>query len=344
MLTACSSNSDSSGATASLTVAITTPSWSAGLAPFAVAEKEGYFKAEGLKVKYVLTAGGAAALTQVGAGTAQIGTISTEPMAIGASKDPKFGLQSFYNYGRRSIFAVQTTGRSGITTIAGLKGKRVGVPSLAAVGVNVLQATLQTAGLTVKDVTLIAIGAGQQAVTAVQTGRVDAVASDEVMFSQLKNAGIPMVNLTTAGTASLLSLGMVAEKSDIAKRSDVYGKFGRAISKATLFSVTNPEAAIRILWKAYPETKPSGMSDDTAMEQALVILRARLERTSLESPTAKWGEFPAGAYAKSIAFATSTGLIKTAVDPEKLYTNSLVSAFNDFDAAAVQKQAQSYAD
>lgn len=323
-----------------VTLALTSPTWSAGYAPFAVAESLGYFEEEGVDINFILTSGGSDAATQVAQGAADIGTISTEPIMVGEATDKGLDIVSFYDLYRQSIFSVRAPEGSGITDIADLEGKKVGVPSLAAVGVNILVANLQLAGLTRDDVTLIEIGAGGQAVAAVQNGGVDAVASDDVMFALLDNAGTPMVDLTSGDTSSLMSNGLAATRTSVSERPEMLQAVGRAIAKATLFTVTNPEAAIEILWASYPETKAQDVSDDEAMTQALAVLNARIKALQLEDG-ARWGEFPEGAYQASVDFAVSTGLIPQEIDADTLYTNEFVDFFNDFDAAAVEEQATS---
>lgn len=321
-----------------ITLALTSPTWSAGYAPFAVAQELGYFEEEGVKVKFVLTEGGSAAATQVAQGGADVGTISTEPIMVGEATGKGLELVSFYNLYRKSIFSVRAPESAGIDSIADLKGKRVGVPSLAAVGVNILVANLQQEGLTRDDVTLIEIGAGPQAVAAVEAGSVDAVASDDVMFAQLGNAGVKMVDLSAADISSLMSNGLVTTRDKLVERGDALAAVGRAMAKATLFTVTNPEAAITLLWQGYPETKAADVDDATAMKRALSVLNARIERLQLEDG-GQWGGFPEGAYAASVEFALGTGLITAEIDPDTLFSNDFVEFYNDFDAAAVTAQA-----
>lgn len=321
-----------------VTLALTSPTWSAGYAPFAVAQELGYFEEEGVKVDFVLTQGGSAAATQVAQGGADIGTVSPEPIMVGEATDKGLELVTFYNLYRKSIFSVRAPESTGITSISDLEGKRVGVPSLAAVGVNILVANLQQEGLTIDDVTLIEIGAGPQAVSAVEAGAVDAVASDDVMFAQLGNAGVTMIDLSAADIASLMSNGLVTSRDTLAERGDALAAVGRAMAKATLFTVTNPEAAINILWSAYPETKAADVDDATAMQRALSVLEARIERLRLEDG-GQWGGFPDGAYAASVDFALSTGLIPSEIDPEILYTDEFVDFYSDFDTDAVVAQA-----
>ena len=44
----------------------------------------------------------------------------------------------------------------------------------------------------------------------------------------------------------------------IRDKPDILVGFGRAIAKATVFCEANREACVKLFWKEYPNTKPSG--------------------------------------------------------------------------------------
>ncbi|MGA7777532.1 MAG: hypothetical protein WCA85_07440 [Paraburkholderia sp.] len=65
----------------------------------------------------------------------------------------------------------------------------------------------------------------------------------------------------------------------------------QGFAKGTAFASANPEAAIRILWEIYPETKPTGIDEATAIREATKTLDARVANLKLEkSGVSKWGE------------------------------------------------------
>jgi NitT/TauT family transport system substrate-binding protein len=106
-----------------------------------------------------------------------------------------------------------------------------------------------------------------------------------------------------------------------------------------LFALTNPEATVRIHWKMFPNSKPTGLSDEEAMRQALHVLKTRLSFVDLE-PGAKWGQLPPAAAADFVAFMRATGALTSDLDPTTLYTNQFVDEINKFDADAVIKAAK----
>ena len=58
-----------------------------------------------------------------------------------------------------------------------------------------------------------------------------------------------------------------------------------------MFAITNPEAAIRILWEVFPQTKATGKDEATALRDDIKTLEARIKNWKLEAGgVTKWGE------------------------------------------------------
>jgi NitT/TauT family transport system substrate-binding protein len=58
-----------------------------------------------------------------------------------------------------------------------------------------------------------------------------------------------------------------------------------------VFAIANPEAAIRILWEVYPQTKPTGKGQATALRGDLITLEARASSWRYEPVGGKrWGD------------------------------------------------------
>ena len=65
---------------------------------------------------------------------------------------------------------------------------------------------------------------------------------------------------------------------------------------------------MRATWALHPETKPGGVDDASAMQQALTILKAFIPNL-LTGVGERWGEYPPGALEGSVQFALDNGLI-----------------------------------
>jgi NitT/TauT family transport system substrate-binding protein len=103
--------------------------------------------------------------------------------------------------------------------------------------------------------------------------------------------------------------------------------------------LANPDAALRIHWKKYPETKPSNISERTVRE-ARHIFNSRFERTKLE-PGAKWGENVPSVWKRMAEISIQQGLIPKDFNVEAAYTNQFISQINNFDQHKIEEVAKS---
>jgi len=90
---------------------------------------KGFFKAKGIALDYVPGNGGGAALQNMLAGQADIAF--TDPAALYLALDKGEKLVAIYNIYPQNVFNVVALKSSGIRSAADLKGKRIGVYSLA---------------------------------------------------------------------------------------------------------------------------------------------------------------------------------------------------------------------
>ncbi len=116
----------------------------------------------------------------------------------------------------------------------------------------------------------------------------------------------------------------------------------RGIAKGVEFTFENQEAAIRIHWKIYPESKPKGRSEEEALEFSLAVLRSRMSKWDPSDELVK----KHGAYSHEewMKIVELMGLKDKLTDAmvQSLYTNEVVDCANDFDPQEVREQARNY--
>ena len=62
---------------------------------------------------------------------------------------------------------------------------------------------------------------------------------------------------------------------------------GRGYARGTIFAINNPEAAVRILYEVFPETRPTGKDEATAIRDDVKVLQARIPNWELEKSGVK---------------------------------------------------------
>jgi NitT/TauT family transport system substrate-binding protein len=230
-------------------------------------------------------------------------------------------------------------------TLADLKGKTIGVSSFASGGTNYAKGLMKTIGLeSGKDYNLVEVGVGARAAGAYRSKQIDAFSLWDEAYVTLQQSGIPFSNIIHDPRADGHAVGsIVAKNADFTGRRKTLIGVGRAIAKAQLFQYTNPEAAIRIHWKVYPQTAPRDGITDAAVKRELNVLAVRTVLISKNAmKTNKWGDVPRGVMEKFQGYLVETEVLPKAVDVGTYYTNDLIEEINKFDESAIIKQAREF--
>jgi len=121
------------------------------------------------------------------------------------------------------------------------------------------------------------------------------------------------------------------------------GVLGRKIETVVEDDQTNPEAAVRMHWKMYPQTRPQGMEETRAMLESIHVFNARFETQRVDNRDDKrFGASSTAQWNRLKAIYKEQGLIQGNVDVNEAFTNSLIDEINRFDQAAVIRQAKDY--
>ncbi len=118
---------------------------------------------------------------------------------------------------------------------------------------------------------------------------------------------------------------------------------GRGYAKGTIFVIANPEAAIRILYEVFPETRPTGKDEATAIADDTRVLEARIPNWTLEKAgVGRWGESLAANYAAYLDFLSRWGVINGRVPATNLVTSELIPEINRLDAGKIRAEAKAW--
>lgn len=336
-LAACGSGDDESGNT-QVTVALSSPlgpSWSA----FAVARDRGYFADEGLDVELQFPGATGDVLQSIAVGRTDIGAPAAE--GLFAALEQGQDLRMTYAWTRGAVSALGVLEGSDIESFSDLNGKTVGVPSLSS-GTKVLaDACLELVGLDPSQVKYIAVGTGSPALDALQRDRVDALMLYDTEYAAMENSGADLRTFLPEEFGDLFSTTFATSDEWLEDNEDAMKAFGRAWTKANVWALANPEAAIRTMWEVYPETKTSNDEEQLLADQ-VAILEARAVALTHGDPAAEqnWGEYPETAVENWTEFAANYGITGEQLDPDELYTNEFVEFYNDFDHEAIQQDAE----
>jgi NitT/TauT family transport system substrate-binding protein len=322
---------------------ITTKDVSVGLsANSSIPQMLGYWKAEGLDVEVTTLEGSTAGIQQLAAGNIQFATVGPETALISREKGVK--IRAFYAISRSTIFRVVVPRGSPIQSVVDLRGKTIGVSALTSGAVPVARALLASGGVDPdKEVKWLAVGVGAPAGVAITHKSVDAMALWTDFQASLENRGLQFQEITAPFMKDLLGQVVVARDDFLAEHPDVAAGFARGLAKATLFGLSNPEAAVRIHWRVYPQTRPQGVDEARALKDALHVFNARFETQRVDNREDKrWGASSPAQWTGLNALYREQRLIQGTVDVNEVFTNQLIDEINHFDQQTVIRQAKEY--
>ena len=322
---------------------ITTKDISVGLsANSSLPQTLGYWKADGLDLTITTLEGSTAGLQQIAAGNVNFATVGAEVAMIAREKGIK--VKSFYVINQPTIFRVVVPKDSAIQKIADLKGKTIGVSALASGAVPVARALVASGGLDPdKDVQWLAVGVGAPAGVAISQKNVDAMALWGDFQASLENRGLAFREITAPFMKELLGQVVIAREDFLAEHPDLAIAFARGMAKATLFGVTNPDAAVKIHWKAYPQTRPQTGDESKLLREAIHVFNARFETQRVDTRSDKrYGMSTLEQWEKVKSIYKAQGLIQGAFEAKDVFTNQVLDEINRWDQAAVIRQAKEY--
>jgi NitT/TauT family transport system substrate-binding protein len=157
--------------------------------PLTVAERNGYFKDEGLEVEIPNFDGGAKALQALVGGSADMVSGAYEhTINMAAKKQPIKAVVLQMKYS--SIVLVMPKAKAASYNGGkGLKGLKVGVTAPGSSTNMFLNNILVKAGLKPTDVSVVGVGTGAGVVAAMEKGELDAVANLDPVVTQLESTG-----------------------------------------------------------------------------------------------------------------------------------------------------------
>ena len=312
------------------------------VAPFAVATKMGWFKEGGIEVELVPFGGSSECIQNLASGQVLFSDSTAEPLAAVHARGVK--AKVFYTVLQRNIFGFAVPQDSPIKTIADLKGKTIGETSMASAGVLVARSIAATNGLDPeKDMSLVVVGEAGQTAALVRSKQVDALSQFATQYALVEMAGIKLRMLDNSAIARFPSNGLVALDQTLKSQRSKAVALARGFAMGTQFTIDNPQAAVRIVYDVYPQSRPTGKDEATAVATESAVMRS-VDFSQDVRPLGikRWGESSFTDYADYLNFKLKWNIIKEGISSEDFVTNDLIDDINMFDADKVKKAVAEY--
>jgi sulfonate transport system substrate-binding protein len=157
--------------------------------PLTIAEQRGYFKEEGLTVNIADFAGGSQALRAVVGGSADVVSGAYEH-TLHMQPRGQF-LQCFVQQGRAPQIAIGISSARAKTykSPKDLKGLKVGVSAPGSSTHMIVNYFISRDGLKPSDISVVGVGLGATAISALKSGQIDAVSNTDPVMTKLEQDG-----------------------------------------------------------------------------------------------------------------------------------------------------------
>lgn len=293
----------------------------------------GLYADAGLAPEFNPSSGGPnVSLQLVASGDQHIGSGIMEPAMARAAKGDDMGLVYFYNQVRRNHTMIIVNPDSPIRTLSDLVGKTIGGQALGAGPEKVIRLALEDNGVSPDtEVSFLAVGTGAQALSALRNGEVDAYTASLGTIATMEALGenfkyLPMPDWVK----DVIGPGLFTSRRYLEENRDTVVEIGRIVARSTVFVINNPEAAIRIHWKLYPEQVPQGLPFDKALARTLAGMKRQTEVLDFQDgdTVRKFGYMSPASIDRFLLLNKVRDRIS---NPDHYFSNELVDEINDFD-------------
>jgi NitT/TauT family transport system substrate-binding protein len=328
-------------------LAIGTPIINIGYPSLTLPVALGYWRDEGYDVELIAANASLQALQQMIGGNVEFASINASAV-IQANTMNNVPVRVVMDNGIID-WSIAVPADSGIKSVKDLKGKTVGVVSLATGGVLYFKSFLRANGLDPdRDVHLVAIGMGAAPVEAMKSGKVQGLLYWAAAQATFENAGLKLHFLRDPAWATYPDISLATTQHFIDTDPKMVEAIARGVAKATLFAFTNPDCARRVHWAHFPNTKPTGADEATLVKWDMNNLKAQLDsmKAAHEMNGGKlYGRATAEAYSRDQDFLFDNKLIDKKIPAQQYIINTpnFFENINKFDHNAVIQQAKSCA-
>jgi len=279
------------------------------------AQEFGWFAEQGLDFEFVPGAGGGEALKHVLAGNADFAFTNVEPVLFAVEQGA--AVQVVYNIYPKNVFNVVSLKTKNIARAQDLKGKRIGVYSMASGTRHNLLVILHSVGLRESDVEVVATGVLNFG--PLMEGTVDATAATDTGLWAAQQKGLGDVAVLWARDYLDIPTDVFAIRSETAqKRPDLVTRFLRAYRKGSQWMLSNPAKAAELAVKY--------ATDGQDAARNLEIIKLRNASTVSEGTRQHGlGWFDLELLKRVERTYVDLGLLKKGLDMEAIFSNRVVA-------------------
>lgn len=304
----------------------------------------GYWKEAGYDVEIMPVGASLQAVQQMVAGNADFAQVNSS-VVVQANTQNDLPVRAIMSNGVID-WSISVDADGPIKSVKDLKGKTIGVFSLATGGIAFMNSYFRANGMDPKrDVELVPVGLGAPPVDALRTGKVQALLYWASATAALENAGLKLRQIIGDDWRSYPDFTLSTMQATIDKDPELVAAIARGSAMATVFALANPDCARKLQWARYPSSKPSGADEATLIKWDMNTQQAQLD--SLEDAFKLnggklWGNIDPTGFDRLQKFMLDAKQIDKTIPSQKMIVSKpgFFEKINEFDVKAVQDSAK----
>lgn len=295
-----------------VTYLLPAPATLPAFAPWMIAERQGYYADENIKVSFVSGKGGVDVAKQLGAGNALVGgAIGDTPIIVRANGVP---VKAVAVLGAGSLTQLAVHEGGAIKSVKDMKGKTLTVMSYTDTTYYALLGSLKLADLTKNDVSAQSAGAtGVWQLFA--ANKSDGMAAVPEWIVSAEEAGAKVRILGGAEAFPSMAQAILASDEAIKTKPDLIKRLVRATLRGMQDIIKDPKAAAAV----YAKAVPSFAGKEATVERIFVMYRDRVYGKQ-KTP----GEMDAKRLDVVQKFYVDEGIVAKPTPLDELYTNQFI--------------------
>lgn len=281
----------------------------------------GMYKKLGVEADFFTVGGSAQVIQLVATNQAQLGHAGMQELMAAKLKQPTLPVRAVYLQDVGAGYEIVVPASGSIQSLEALKGKRIGVMSLASGAVPFVKAMLKNANIQENEVDILPVGTGAQALAALTAQRVDALSLFRGQHAAVETLGIEFRYFTVPYASSVI----ITSNDFLRENRATVVRALQGVVLNSIYTITNPEAAVRQFWKV--AGGPKG-DEAKALRDGVHLIRRASELWKDPKDSRKWGAMSDKEWLDLARFA---GIEISSEQVKSLYTNELIDEVNRVD-------------
>jgi NitT/TauT family transport system substrate-binding protein len=281
----------------------------------------GMFKKLGVDADFFTVGGSAQVIQLIATNQAQLGHAGMQELMAAKLKQPTLPVRAVYLQEVGAGYEIVVPAKGPIQNLEALKGKRIGVMTLASGAVPFVKAMLKNANIPEDQVDILPVGTGAQALAALTAQRVDALSLFRGQHAAIENLGIEFRYFTVPYASSVIITSNDFLRSN--REAVVRGLQGVVLN--SIYMTNNPEAGVRQFWKV--SGAPKG-DEQKALREGVHLIKRASELWKNPKDSRKWGAMSDKEW---LDLARFSGISISEEQVKSLYTTELIDEVNKVD-------------